>query len=286
MPEAQSGRVFELTPSGSSATLVLKLFDSDAPWQLAQEALVYEYLRRAGVPTPAVLATDPSRELIGTDWMIMSRVAGEIVAALDPLTPEDARAIYRRIGATLRTIHSISFEHYGYFDRAGPVDPLATDLELMRVCFDRDLRRFSEAGGPPALRGAIERRIAAADDVFEASGGAVLCHGDLHEANILVSSTPDGFRVTGVVDVGGAIAADPLFDLARTDYWSTRGDAEKRAGLREGYGVVRRADCERAIAVYSLHHALELWNWFARAPGEHETLSAITSELERLAIIS
>jgi hypothetical protein len=66
--------------------------------------------------------------------------------------------------------------------------------------------------------------------------------------------------VTGAVEVGGAVAAHPLFDLARTDYWSTRGDPEKRAGLREGYGQSLGPDQEAAIDIYALHHALALWN--------------------------
>ena len=92
-----------------------------------------------------------------------------------------------------------------------------------------------------------------------------LCHSDLHEANVLVERVPSGWVETGVVDLGGEIAAASLFDLARTDYWSTRDDPEKRAGLREGHGEFLGRDQEAMIDIYALHHALELWNWFARA---------------------
>ena len=276
------GRVFELQAANRAPSLMLKLFDPDQRWQLEQEAWVYELLRRAGVPVPDVLLSDASRELIDADWMLTSQLAGSTAAALD-LTSQDAQQIYRAIGATLRSIHSIAFEHFGYFDRSGAVDPFATNADLMRAWFERDLRQFSEAGGSPRLRAAIERRIASGDAAIAGCRGAVLCHNDLHEANVLVQRGPSGWQVSGVLDAGGAIAADPLFDLARTDYWATRGAPEKRAGLREGYGEPLRADQEAAIEVYSLHHALELWGWFARAPAGRRMLQEITSDLEHLA---
>lgn len=88
--------------------------------------------------------------------------------------------------------------------------------------------------------------------------------------------------MTGVLDAGGAIAADPLFDVARTEYWSARGDAEKRAGLREGYDARFGPDEEARIAFYALHHALELWAWFARAR-DAARVAEIAADLDRLA---
>jgi len=152
----------------------------------------------------------------------------------------------------------------------------------MRARFDRDLARFSEAGGSSSLRGAIERRIAVGSQAIASCSGSALCDGDLHEANVLVQRVPSGWVVTGVLDVAGAIAADPLFDLARTDYWSTRGDPHKRAGLRDGYGEPLH-DQDEVLHIYALHHALELWNWFARSREGLPMLWEITADLERLA---
>lgn len=282
LPGSANGRVFELCFADRSTPLVLKLFDPNHAWQLGQETWVYELLRRAGVPVPDVLLTDGSRELIEADWMLMSKLDGVVAVSLDP-SLYDAREIYRAIGGTLRSIHAIAFARFGYFDRRGAVSPYLTNPELMRAWFARDLRRFSEAGGPARLRALIERKIGEGESALARCASAVLCHNDLHEANVLVERTPGGWKVTGVIDVGGAVAADPLFDLARTDYWSARGDARKRAGLREGYGAPVRSDQEAAIGIYALHHALELWCWFARASGGRRMLEEITSDLERLA---
>lgn len=66
--------------------------------------------------------------------------------------------------------------------------------------------------------------------------GPVLCHNDLHEGNVLVVQNGDGWNVQGFVDVENAIAADPLLDLAKTDYYSIHGHEAKLAGLADGYG--------------------------------------------------
>jgi aminoglycoside phosphotransferase (APT) family kinase protein len=273
--------VFALHTDGAAPPLVVKLFDPDAAWQLAQESFVYERLRPAGVPVPDVLATDASRKRVGTDWMLMRRLPGATVASLAP-SAREAREIYQQIGATLRAVHAVRLARFGFFDRRGPVDGLATNREFVRVWFERDLRGFAERGGPASLAARVERRVAAAAALVDACSGPVLCHTDLHEANLLVERGPEGWRVTGVLDAGGAIAADPLFDVARTDYWSARGDAEKRAGLREGYGARFGTDEEARIALYALHHALELWAWFARARDARRA-AEIAADLDRLA---
>jgi aminoglycoside phosphotransferase (APT) family kinase protein len=127
--------------------------------------------------------------------------------------------------------------------------------------FARRLRDFADLGGDPGLARALTRYVARYRDRFAACAAPVLCHNDFHDGNVLVSRT--GPQVTGYVDVEGAIAADPLLDLARTDYYALRDDPARRAAFLDGYGPLPPDSAER-IAIYQLHHALELWNWAAR----------------------
>lgn len=64
------------------------------------------------------------------------------------------------------------------------------------------------------------------------------------------------------MDVENAIAADPLMDLAKTQSYSIRGNAEKLTGLCEGYGDLP-PDWRERTTLYRLYHSLELWDWFA-----------------------
>jgi aminoglycoside phosphotransferase (APT) family kinase protein len=85
---------------------------------------------------------------------------------------------------------------------------------------------------------------------------------DFHEGNVLVTEGPTGWVVTGFIDVENAIAADPLVDLAKTDYYAIKGNNAKLSGLTEGYGSLPE-DWPERLALYKLYHALELWDWFA-----------------------
>ncbi|WP_129788155.1 phosphotransferase [Promicromonospora panici] len=66
--------------------------------------------------------------------------------------------------------------------------------------------------------------------------GAVLCHNVFHEGNVLVAKQPDGWALTGIIDVENAVAADSLIDLAKTHYYAIHGDPSTRQAFHEGYG--------------------------------------------------
>src|SRR5215468_1356231 len=72
----------------------------------------------------------------------------------------------------------------------------------------------------------------------------------------------EGWRVTGFVEVENAVAADPLLDLAKTEYYSVRRDDTKLDVLLAGYGFAPENLRER-LTMYRVYHALELWDWFA-----------------------
>jgi hygromycin-B 7''-O-kinase len=85
--------------------------------------------------------------------------------------------------------------------------------------------------------------------------------------------------------VENAVAADPLLDLAKTDYYAIHGDDGKRAaflaGHAEGGGGDMSEEHRELYALYRLYHALELWDWFA-STGQPEPLSGITEDMKRM----
>jgi len=107
-----------------------------------------------------------------------------------------------------------------------------------------------------------------------------LCHNDFHDGNVLVSETGHGWRVTGYVDVENTVVADPLLDLAKTDYYALRGNQTKRRAFLRGYGQLP-PDWAARMALYRLHHALEFWNWSA-STGKLSLLADIRSDLEKI----
>ena len=77
-----------------------------------------------------------------------------------------------------------------------------------------------------------------------------------------------------------AVAADPLLDLAKTEYYSVRRDDTKLDALLAGYGFAPENLRER-LTMYRLYHALELWDWFASI-GEHQHPAGIQADMEQL----
>ncbi|MEU4588633.1 phosphotransferase [Kitasatospora aureofaciens] len=101
----------------------------------------------------------------------------------------------------------------------------------------------------------------------------------MRAGNVLVARRPDGWEVSGVIDVENAIAADPLIDLAKTDYYSLgRGEPECSA-LFEGYGPLP-ADAVERLELYRLYHAVELWGWF-RSIGTVGPVGGIADDIVR-----
>jgi hygromycin-B 7''-O-kinase len=181
------------------------------------------------------------------------------------------------MGRLLAAVHGITLEHWGYVTTR-VVDEQPTNTAYMTDQFARRLAGFRDLGGDRALARAIERHVARRADLFAACDRPVLCHNDFHDGNVLVSRSGNAWRVTGFVDVEGAVSADPLFDLARTDYNALRDDPAKRDAFLGGYGPLPRDSADR-IAVYRVHHALELWNW-AASTGKPADRSRATADLE------
>jgi hygromycin-B 7''-O-kinase len=177
------------------------------------------------------------------------------------------------MGVILARIHQISQNSYGYLT-THILEPQPTNTAYMTRQFTMKLRDFRSYGGDPALHRAIS--VGVDPNLFSTCSGPVLCHNDFHEGNVLVSEG----GVTGFIDVENAIAADPLMDLAKTDWYAVRGDQAKLSGLLEGYGRLPPDWADR-LAVYKLYHALELWDWFASI-GNTRPLPAIAADIRHL----
>ncbi len=221
--------------------LVLKVYRGELSWKRDKEVFLLE-LVAGRVPVPEIVYTTQG-------ILVMTRLPGRPAR----FTGDDPIAVSRQLGVLLRELHTITFDSFGYIETR-VTSPVPTNLEYMR-------RRDRPEGpkrpaGSARLTGALLRR---ARGGLRGCETAVLCHNDAHDANVLVE---DG-RITGIIDWENAVAADPIFDLAKAWAFSDGRSDETLAALLEGYGPLR-GDWREAFDLYVVDHLLELWIWFAQ----------------------
>jgi aminoglycoside phosphotransferase (APT) family kinase protein len=226
----------------------------------AREVAVLRLLegRKLTAPVPAVLG-------IHENVVVLTKLDGEIVRSRVDLRDDELADVNRQIGAFLRSLHDVGADRFGAaYD---------TNLSFMRARFASRLDEFVVLGGDDGLRRRIADHFAAREQLFEGCVHPVLCHNDCHDANVLV----DGLRISGVLDFEGALAADPLLDLAKSYCYSSRGSEEQLLALVDGYGHVR-ADWSDAVELYVVYHLLELWDFMASF-GQTALLDELAREL-------
>ena len=219
--------------------LVLKVYRGELTWKRDKEAFLLR-LVAGRIPAPEVVHE-------GAGFLVMTRLPGTPAR----FSEADPVEVSRRLGRLLRDLHAVTFDSFGYIETR-VTDPVATNLEYMRLRIERKVR-----SGPPELRGALELHFAEHEAAFEGCTHAVLCHNDAHDANVLIE---DGL-ITGLIDWENAVAADPIFDLAKAWAFSDGRSDDTLDALVEGYGPLR-PDWRDAFDLYVVDHLLELWIWF------------------------
>lgn len=266
----QLSTVYEVH-AGEDHAAIVKVYEEKWRWKQAKEAHVYRLLAGHGVgPVPRVLRMEPDTSLIGRAFTVMTRLPG---TPLSETPTDDVAGVYRQLGRLLATIHAIAQPGFGYIT-THVLDAVPDNAAYMGRQFARRLREFRELQGDPALHDLVQTYVAGRCDLFARCPTPVLCHNDVREGNVLVE---DG-KVTGLVDVGNALAGDPWLDLAKAEFYGARGDEAKFGALLDGYGAVP----DERLRLYQLYHALELWDWFA-ATGQTRYLDGLAADLADLA---
>jgi aminoglycoside phosphotransferase (APT) family kinase protein len=256
-----------------SAPVVLKIYATENRWWAIKEALALRFLTDHGIDlSPRLLAySEAANALDGRPCVVCAFLPGRSFEPIGAeLTPAQRHDVYRQLGEVLRRLHSIPADAYGYI--LGEIrDPLPDNAAHMARLIKRYLREFREHGADPDLAESIAGYVAEHSSAFAECLRPAYCHGDVHEANLLVEVAEDGTcALTGLVDPQNMHAGDPLMDLVRLDAFSMFGDETKIAGLLSGYGV--REPGQRPgewpeswlarIRLYRIVLCVELYNWF------------------------
>jgi aminoglycoside phosphotransferase (APT) family kinase protein len=257
--ENVSADVFEIEGDGGRAA-ILKAYADEPAWKLRKEAFVAP-LFASVAEVPRWLAADESRTRLPRRFVIMTRLPGASVR--ERFGRAGAPALFREMGALLRRLHAVPMPRFGYLLEADVAEPFATNAAWMAAAFETKYRDFRAWGGDETLGQQIERFVGARAGALAECDGAVLCHNDLHPGNVLAVQGPDdAWRLSGVVDFENAVAADPLYDLAKALDYTAHECPSSRDPLADGYSALERPGAAEALEVYRVFHKLELLNWF------------------------
>ncbi len=180
---------------------------------MRREARVLAALAGTAVPHPALIAAEPSTDVLGASFYLMAPVDGFNATLGLPEPHRSDPALQRAMGLgladTLATLAGVDIEARGLAD-LGRADGW---IERQVPRWRKQLDGYREVDGypGPAIPGVDE--VAAWLEAHQpADFRPGLIHGDFHFANVLIER--DGPAVAAIVDWELTTIADPLLDLA------------------------------------------------------------------------
>jgi hygromycin-B 7''-O-kinase len=275
--------VYMITFEHPYPPVVLKVYPDALHWKMQKEVNVLTLVEsRLSVPVPHILLADDSKRMIALNFILMTKLDGEMLAHLEPtLTPDELLSSYSQIGKLLHELHRLPMHAFGYIGANGIVTEHATNQTYLCMQFDRKLKEFTERGGAVGLARRVAEYVARWAHLLQGCTRPVLCHNDLHSANLLADVCAGSLRLTGVLDFEGALAGDPLMDVAKSLFYLAH---DTKTALLQGYGDMGRRHWSETLDLYHLYFVLELWCWMTQI-GNKKSLDKLASDLERCSAV-
>ena len=181
-----------------------------------REFRVMGALAETGVPVPPVVLFHAGREVVGTPFYLMDRVAGRVFAthALPGVDSAERSAMYSSMAQTLAALHRVDPASVGLADFGRPGN-----------YFSRQVARWSRQWEASRTRAnpALERLIAWLPGHIPEGEETAICHGDFRIGNLMFD--PVAPRVVAVLDWEISTLGHPLADLGfNAMAWHTRPD--------------------------------------------------------------
>jgi aminoglycoside phosphotransferase (APT) family kinase protein len=257
-PEVWGPRVVVGATTPKGAVFTKAAGDADVRAEVTTLGLA----REAGVPVPEVLATGADDKVPGRVWFAMSKVEGVEWAPEDQaLAPRTLRDIAR----CLARLHRVQPDGFGPLDASGQGIHDSWPAWILQSTHSY-LDALVESGhADGAFRAKAIKVFEQATPTIERGS---LVHGDLTGCETFVD--PESGVVTGIVDWGAAVVADPVFEFAKV---MAGGPADSPAPgmvlptLLDRYAVetgLDRARIDQSLPLYQAHNAIFNADWCRR----------------------
>lgn len=217
----------------------------------------YRRAARVGVAVPEVVFAGFARDLVGSDFVFLSRIDGVCLRDVrDDLAPDAVAAVRAEIAAQTARLHTITGDGYGYPLRDSrswqPSWRAAFGAMVEDILADATRLRTAALPAPPEKIGALLRRHA---DALDEVDRPALVHFDLWDGNVFVR--PDGrggATLTGLIDGERAFFGDPVAELVSLTLFR---DLDAEPEILAGYAAAGpnridlTAGVRRRLALYT-----------------------------------
>jgi aminoglycoside phosphotransferase (APT) family kinase protein len=185
---------------------------ADTAHDVTREFRVMEALRDSDVPVPRTVAGCKDESIIGSEFFLMERVAGEVIRLEEPSRFRDPRNrldLGRNLLDTLAAIHDVDYEAVGLGTFGSPDGFIQRQLNRWQAQIEWALERTGRRDQLPFLE-TVETWL---EEHCPTENDTTLLHGDFKLNNVIVNNgTPP--HIEAVLDWEMSTLGDPLTDLA------------------------------------------------------------------------
>lgn len=211
-----------------NGAVILKLFPPIYAAQFAAERLALRLLDgRLSVAIPSIRAEG---EDSGWSWLIISKLPGTVASSVWAALSEGERlSILRDVGRIIAEVQSVDPGELLAMPPAWP-DFIARQTA-------RCLERHRRQGLPEHLLADLPGLLRTVPSVLPDNPPPVILTGEWIPENLLLSQTPDGWRLGAVIDFGDVMTGWREYDLLGPSTFMCAGVPGRLRALLEGYGL-------------------------------------------------
>ncbi len=220
------------------------------------------------VPVSEIIAYDFSRTLIDRDFLILEAKNGITLRQIEKIEHRQYNKVLQQLGESLRQLHAISSQAYGYAGPHHPMDTQPTWKEAFGLMWQRLINDVVRAGVyTSADAGRLTRLWETCQAYFDRNIPPSLLQMDMCTDHFLIDQEAN---LITILNFSQVLWGDPELDFAVADYYGIYASA-----FWQGYGQARPDDPDSQIRrrfylMYEIQKHIPISIWRDNAPDDAE----------------
>jgi len=223
--------VFDIIFSNNQNLILRIVTPTKYKQKVIKESIIYNLMQKLKIPSPKVLYTDTSKEIIPFDYSISVKLSGSAFGSnYNNYNFDELIAIYKELGKYVAQLHSIKFNQFGSIQKTN--DKLSVGSVHELLCCNNNIGPFNswfEMFGEVIKEATNKLKYTPFKNVlpqiqnyFKMNMSLLnyeivprLLHLDLHKNNIFIDQTSK--KITGIFDVEESFIGHNEYCLSRIE---------------------------------------------------------------------